>query len=304
MKSIPQHRSMVFMLVIVTSITLLAACTMITPTPAPGDSAAAGQGMMGQGQGQGMHRGGGMMGQGQGQGMMHQGGMMGQGGMMARHHAEIPAEYADLVNPIAADEASLGRGAESYTLYCATCHGESGMGDGPAGAALDPAPAPIAHTSQMLSDGYLFWRITEGGSHFETAMPVWQEVLDEDARWDVINYMRALGSGTVGRGMGPGPRTGQGAAVEDHTAMLAAAMEAGAITQEEADLFERVHAVLSEQYGVGNMAMQGMGMQGRGMQAMQRAVTEQAVRDGALTQEDADRFTEIHDRLIEEGLMQ
>lgn len=279
------------------ALALLVACTMITPTPAP-DAAAPGQGTETAPQGGMMGRG--MMGQG---GMMGRG-MMGQGGMMARHHAEIPAEYADLINPIAADEASLGRGAESYTLYCATCHGESGMGDGPAGAALDPAPAPIAHTSQMLSDGYLFWRVTEGGSHFETAMPVWQEVLDEGARWDVINYMRSLGSGAMQHGMGPGPRAGQGAAVEDHTAMLEAAMAAGVITQEEADLFERVHAVLTERYGVGNMAMQGMGMQGRGMMAMQRAVTEQAVRDGAITQEDGERFTEIHDRLIEEGLMQ
>lgn len=297
MNSRAQLRWGLIVLTLAVALVLLVACTMITPTPAP-DAAATGQsteaaspgGMMGRG----------MMGQG---GRMGRG-MMGQGGMMARHHAEIPAEYAGLANPIAADEASLGRGAESYTLYCATCHGESGMGDGPAGAALDPAPAPIAHTSQMLPDGYLFWRITEGGAHFETAMPVWQEVLDEDARWNVINYMRSLGSGAMQHGMGPGLRTGQGAAVEDHTAMLEAAMAAGVLTQEEAGLFERVHAVLTEQYGVGNMAMQGMGMQGRGMMAMQRAVTEQAVRDGAITQEDGERFTEIHDRLIEQGLMQ
>lgn len=281
MKSILQFKWVVLVLAVAAGVALLAACTMITPTPAPGGTVAT-----------------------MGQGMMHRGGMMGQGGMMAFHHAEIPAEYADLTNPIAADEASLARGAENYTLYCASCHGDGGMGDGPAGGALDPAPAPIAHTGLMLSDGYLFWRITEGGTHFETAMPVWQDVLDADARWDVINYVRSLGNGAPGRAMGPGPHAGQPAATEDHTAMLATALEAGVILQEEADLFERVHAVLSEQYGIGNMAMQGMGMQGRGMQAMQRAVTEQAVRDGALTQEDADRFTAIHDRLIEQGLMQ
>ena len=123
--------------------------------------------------GGGMQRGG-------GQGMgMHRG----QGsGMMARHHAAVPAAYADLSNPVAADDASLARGEESYTTLCASCHGDTGMGEGLAGQALDPAPAPIAHTSQMMSDGYLFWRVTEGGAHFETAMPVWQEVLDEQLR--------------------------------------------------------------------------------------------------------------------------
>ncbi len=70
------------------------------------------------------------------------------------------------------------------------------MGDGPAASALDPAPAPVAHSSQMLADDYLFWRISEGGTPFGTTMPAWK-MLDEQARWDMINYMRALGAGTV-----------------------------------------------------------------------------------------------------------
>lgn len=240
--------------------------------------------------GGGMHRGG-------GQGMgMH----MGQGsGMMARHHAEVPAAYAALTNPVAADAASLARGQETYTTLCASCHGDTGMGEGAAGQALDPAPAPIAHTSQMMADGYLFWRVTEGGSHFSTAMPVWQEVLDEQARWDVINYMRALGDGTAPRGRGPQANRGGG---ENHTQMLQDAVAQGVITQDDADLFERVHAVLDEQLGTGRGSMDGAGPQG--MQAMQRAFTEQAVRDGLFSQEDADRFTAIHDLLIEAGLMQ
>ena len=240
--------------------------------------------------GGGMQRGG-------GQGMgMHRG----QGsGMMARHHAAVPAAYADLSNPVAADDASLARGEESYTTLCASCHGDTGMGEGLAGQALDPAPAPIAHTSQMMSDGYLFWRVTEGGAHFETAMPVWQEVLDEQARWDVINYMRALGDGTAPRGRGPQANRGGG---ENHTQMLQDAVAQGVITQDDADLFERVHQVLDEQLGAGRGAMDGTGP--RGMQAMQRAFTEQAVRNGLISQEDADHFTAIHDLLIEAGLMQ
>ena len=240
--------------------------------------------------GSGMQRGG-------GQGMgMHRG----QGsGMMARHHTAVPAAYADLSNPVAADDASLTRGEETYTTLCASCHGDTGMGEGVAGQALDPAPAPIAHTSQMMSDGYLYWRITEGGSHFSTAMPVWQEVLDEQARWDVINYMRALGDGTAPQRRGAQANRGGG---ENHTQMLLDAVTQGVITQEDADLFERVHAVLDEQLGAGRGAMDGAGP--RGMQAMQRAFAEQAVRSGLISQEDADRFTAIHDLLVEAGLMQ
>ena len=65
------------------------------------------------------------------------------------------------------------------------------MGDGPVASALNPPPAPLAHSSQTVGDDYLFWRISEGGVPFSTSMPPWK-VLDEQARWDLVNYIRAL----------------------------------------------------------------------------------------------------------------
>lgn len=44
----------------------------------------------------------------------------------------------------------LGRGAVLYQKECATCHGASGRGDGPAGVSL--APPPIAFTDQTRAD--------------------------------------------------------------------------------------------------------------------------------------------------------
>lgn len=116
-------------------------------------------------------------------------------GMMQRHMSPIPAEYADLTNPVPADEESLARGETLYAAKCALCHGEHGWGDGPAAAGLDPPPAPIAHTAQMLSDAYLFYRLSEGGTFapFNSAMPAWRETLNETERWDLVNYMRTLG---------------------------------------------------------------------------------------------------------------
>lgn len=222
-------------------------------------------------------------------------------GMMDRHHATVPAEFAGLQSPVPADPESLARGQELYATNCASCHGDTGMGEGPAGEQLDPPAAPVAHTSQMLGDGYLFWRITEGGHAFGTAMPIWRDALDEQARWDLINYMRALGQGDFPPGMmgrGPGPRAGE---AEHRAAMLAEAVALGALTQEEADFFEQVHQVLDEQYAADAGVMEQMAP--RGMMAMQRALTGQAVRDGYITAADADRFTEIHDRLLQAGVM-
>ncbi len=220
-------------------------------------------------------------------------------GMMERHHASVPAEYASLSNPVRMDDVSLRRGAALYSANCASCHGDGGMGDGPAGAALDPPASPVARTSHMMSDGYLFWRISEGGIPFGTAMPAWKDALDERARWDVINYLRALGQGKVN------PESSMGGAVLDptaeaarHATMLALAVEQGVITPGEAQTFELVHSLLDD-YLAANPDLPGGNMDER-----QSAALAELVKSSTLSSEAADGFQDIHDRLVESGLME
>jgi len=222
--------------------------------------------------------------------------MMGPGsGMMARHHATIPAEYSGLESPVPASEESVANGAAIYEAQCATCHGEEGMGDGPGGAALDPSPAPIAHTARMLADDYLFWRISEGGaiSPFNSAMPSWKGALDEEVRWDVINYLRVMSGGQPQ----PGPAGAQ-AEAEHRADMLATAVEDGLISEGEAELFDEVHAEMDalltgQPMGPGRMA--GMANDD---------VLAELVAQGAFTQQQIQAFNDIHDRLLMAGLMQ
>lgn len=237
------------------------------------------------------------MGHGMGPGM----GMGRQSGMMARHSAPIPAAYTGLVNPVAVSEDSLARGAELFTTHCASCHGDGGMGDGIASAGLDPAPVPIAHTSQMMGDSYLFWRISEGGAMepFNSAMPAWKGTLDEQARWDLINYMRALGSGAVT------PRQGMGGAAFDPAVqatrqadMLDTAVTQGVLTQAEADLFAEVHAAIEALRAEGGVEM------GDNTTNMQEVMLRELVRVGTITQAQADAFTDAHDRLLDADLME
>lgn len=226
---------------------------------------------------------------------------MGRGsGMMARHHATVPEDYANLTNPVPADDESLARGEEQYVALCATCHGDGGLGDGPGGVNLDPPPTNIAHTSQMLGDGYLYWRISEGGAQFESAMPAWGDNLDEETRWDLINYIRALGSGQIT------PRRNMGGNAFDpdvqaaHQAeMLAEAVAQGVVTQEEADVFATAHEIVDTRLG----ELRGTGM-GADMDDRLATVLEELVVAGELTQEQADTFLSVHDRLGEAGLMQ
>jgi mono/diheme cytochrome c family protein len=235
---------------------------------------------------------------------MHAQGGMGIGrssGMMERHHALIPQEYSGLTSPVAADEASITRGGEIFAVNCASCHGDGGMGDGIAIAGLDPAPAPIAHTTQKMGDNYLFWRISEGGAQFNSAMPAWKDILDEQSRWDVINYVRALGAGKAA------PASQLGGALYDpelqaaHQAeMLKQAVTQGVLTQEEADLFSLVHEAV-EQYRVAHPEISGGTLSADERQA---AMLVELVKLQTITQEQADLFQELHDRLHAAGLMQ
>ena len=104
---------------------------------------------------------------------------------------EVPDDAATVPNPFADDDESTATGAELYALNCAVCHGETGEGDGPVASGLETAPADLheGHV-QALSDGALFYIISHGKP--ETPMPAWEDMLDEDERWHVVNFLRTF----------------------------------------------------------------------------------------------------------------
>ena len=225
-----------------------------------------------------------------------------RGNMMARHHARIPTEYAGLTNPVAADEESLARGREIYATYCTTCHGDGGMGDGPTAESLDPAPAAIAHTSQMLGDDYLFWRISEGGAiePFNSSMIAWKAILNEDSRWDAINYVQALGKGTVmPSGQIGGASFDPQVEAAKQAEMLTQAVEQGVITDTEAAVFATVHKQVDDRM----IQMRNEGAVGS-MDELTASILAELVASANLTQEHADTFQSVHNRLGAAGLMQ
>lgn len=111
-------------------------------------------------------------------------------------HAMAPDEFASLTNPFAGDAAAADAGKAIFETNCVVCHGTEGHGDGPSAEALDPKPADLSDSAMMssMADGYLYWRVTEGGviEPFNSAMPPWKAVLNEDQTWQVITYIRTL----------------------------------------------------------------------------------------------------------------
>lgn len=103
-------------------------------------------------------------------------------------HWMAPPDAAARKNPVRADKASRARGKKLYAANCASCHGASGKGDGPAGASLTPRPSDLATMAPQHPPGDLAWKIENGRG----AMPAWKGTLSQTEIWDVVNYLQSF----------------------------------------------------------------------------------------------------------------
>lgn len=111
-------------------------------------------------------------------------------GPMSSDHS-VPAEAAAVENPTSASDESISSGEAIYSQNCAVCHGDSGKGDGPGAATLNPKPADLhADHVQGNSDGAMFWIISHGREG--TVMPAWNTLLSDEQRWGVVNFLRTF----------------------------------------------------------------------------------------------------------------
>lgn len=105
----------------------------------------------------------------------------------------IPEQYRGLTNPRADDEQAIERGQELYAQICAVCHGADGSGNGPAASGLDPQPVSLNRgmmNMPAVTDGYLFWTLSQGGTPTGSAMPPLKDALSVDDRWAIISFLR------------------------------------------------------------------------------------------------------------------
>jgi mono/diheme cytochrome c family protein len=94
--------------------------------------------------------------------------------------------------PIPTSPASIAAGAKSYAVWCRSCHGLRGRGDGvaaPPGA--KPANLVDAEWKHGSSDVEIFRTIKEGIAPFDVMKPQGGNLTDADI-WNVVNYLRSL----------------------------------------------------------------------------------------------------------------
>ena len=90
--------------------------------------------------------------------------------------------------------ASVSRGREVYNVFCITCHGPRGAGDGPVPQrGFPPPPSLLTGKSLQMKDGQLFHLLTYG----QGSMAPFAGQLSASRRWDVINFIRDMQGSAV-----------------------------------------------------------------------------------------------------------
>lgn len=94
----------------------------------------------------------------------------------------------ELKNPIPLNDKSIERGRTVYINSCQVCHGDTGKGDGPI---IPKFPNPPSFTTEAIKnypDGRIYHVIVAGFGD----MPGHHAQLNEEDRWDVVNFIRKL----------------------------------------------------------------------------------------------------------------
>ncbi len=104
----------------------------------------------------------------------------------------LAGSFGIQLDPLPGRRPSLARGGQLYAERCSTCHGNTGAGDGPQGAGLDPRPADLTSLALLAETSPLdfYRRVTYGVAG--TAMPAFEPVLSLDDRWAVAAYATLL----------------------------------------------------------------------------------------------------------------
>ena len=101
----------------------------------------------------------------------------------------VPAKEKAMANPVAKDDANLKIGMTSWAKNCASCHGKTGIGDGPKGRMCKTHPGDFSSAAfQGGTDGEMFYRTKVGRGE----MPAYDKKIPDNEIWALVHYMRTL----------------------------------------------------------------------------------------------------------------
>jgi mono/diheme cytochrome c family protein len=101
-----------------------------------------------------------------------------------------PPREARKPNPLPDDQATIDKGRAVFMAQCVSCHGETGVGNGPGAKDLPKHPGDLTSRKiQEQSDGSIFWKVSTG----RAPMTAFAGTLSAEERWQVVRFVRTFG---------------------------------------------------------------------------------------------------------------
>ena len=103
---------------------------------------------------------------------------------------DIPEKYQKMENPYAGDTDIIKYGKANYMRHCRSCHGNTGLGDGPKARNLEYFPGDFTSEEfKAIPVGKLYYMSIIGRGempNYESKIP------EEEDRWALIMYIRTM----------------------------------------------------------------------------------------------------------------
>lgn len=109
---------------------------------------------------------------------------------LVRAEWTAPEEERQVPNPVPRTAESIAKGRTIFIDNCATCHGETGVGDGPGSRVLEVKLPDLtnAEWAAQRTDGEWYYKIATG----KDPMMGYEDFLEEEEIWHVVNFIRDL----------------------------------------------------------------------------------------------------------------
>ena len=102
---------------------------------------------------------------------------------------EVPAKFKTMKNPVANNTESVNTGKLLYKKHCASCHGNTGLGNGVKARELETFPGDFTKEDyQNQTDGEHFYKTKMGRGE----MPAYENKVTDEDIWHIVNYMRTF----------------------------------------------------------------------------------------------------------------
>lgn len=92
--------------------------------------------------------------------------------------------------------ADAAKGAQVFKMYCETCHGPAGLGDGPVGKTLNPPPRNFQEGKWKFGDtDQAHFEVITNGAASKGGSPMmapWGAVIPEADRWALVKFIDSL----------------------------------------------------------------------------------------------------------------